>query len=103
MPVAFGDRVAGSGGVGASEEIVVLADTTLGIIVPASFRTSLSAAARHSLNPGVHPMMRWLGSLVTFVVILAILKFFFGFPISIGGSLGLTIIISGIYALLGRR
>ena len=48
-------------------------------------------------------MMRWLSSLVTFIVTLVILKFFFGFPISIGGSLVLTIILSGIFSLFSRR
>jgi hypothetical protein len=48
-------------------------------------------------------MVRWLGSLVTFVAILVVLKFFFGFPISIGGSLVLTVLLSGAMALFGRR
>ena len=48
-------------------------------------------------------MMQWLGSLAVFVVILVILKFFFGFPISIGGSLVLTVIISGVFTLINRR
>ena len=48
-------------------------------------------------------MMRWLGSLASFVLILIVLKFFFGFPISIAGSLVLTIVISGIFALISRR
>ena len=47
--------------------------------------------------------MRWLGSLASFVLILIVLKFFFGFPISIAGSLVLTIVISGIFALFSRR
>ena len=48
-------------------------------------------------------MMQWLGSLAVFVVILVILKFFFGFPISIGGSLVLTVVISGVFTLINRR
>ena len=48
-------------------------------------------------------MLRWIGSLVTFVVILVILKFFFGFPISIGGSLVLTIVLSAVFSLFNRR
>ncbi|MGI9539039.1 MAG: hypothetical protein ACR2N6_02685 [Miltoncostaeaceae bacterium] len=47
-------------------------------------------------------MLRWLGSLLVFVVTLAILKVFFGFPISIAGSLVLTAILTGIFALIGR-
>ena len=47
--------------------------------------------------------MQWLGSLAVFVIILVILKFFFGFPISIGGSLVLTVVISGIFTLINRR
>ena len=38
--------------------------------------------------------------LLIFVLILAVLKFVFGLPISIVGSIGLTILITGIFALL---
>jgi len=38
--------------------------------------------------------------LLIFVLILAVLKFVFGMPISIVGSIGLTILITGIFALL---
>ena len=48
-------------------------------------------------------MLRWLGSLVVFVLVLAALKLVFGWPISIGGSLALTVILSGVFALLDRR
>ena len=48
-------------------------------------------------------MLRWLGSLVVFVLVLAALKIVFGWPISIGGSLVLTIVLSGVFALLNRR
>lgn len=37
-----------------------------------------------------------------FVLILAVLKFVFGLPISILGSLGLTLLITGIFALMRR-
>jgi hypothetical protein len=48
-------------------------------------------------------MMRWLGSLLVFILVLAGLKYFFGWPISIGGSLVLTLVLSGVFALFGRR
>jgi len=38
--------------------------------------------------------------LLIFVLILAVLKFVFGLPISIVGSIGLTLLITGIFALL---
>jgi hypothetical protein len=38
--------------------------------------------------------------LFIFVLILAVLKFVFGLPISIVGSIGLTLLIAGIFALL---
>jgi len=46
--------------------------------------------------------MRWLGSLLVFFLVLVVLKYFFGWPISIGGSLVLTVVLSGIFALVGR-
>lgn len=45
----------------------------------------------------------WLGSLVVFVLVLAGLKFFFGWNISIIGSVVLTIILSLVFALFNRR
>ena len=48
-------------------------------------------------------MLRWLGSLVVFVLVLAALKVVFGWPISIGGSLVLTIVLSGVFTLMNRR
>ena len=47
--------------------------------------------------------MRWLGSLLIFVLVLAVMKYFFGWPISIGGSLVLSLILTGVFALFGRR
>ena len=47
--------------------------------------------------------MRYLANLAFFVLVLVVLKFFFGWPISIIGSLVLSIILSGIFWLLGRR
>ena len=45
----------------------------------------------------------WIGSLLVFVLVLAVLKFFFGWNISIVGSVVLTVILSGVFALLNRR
>ena len=44
-----------------------------------------------------------LGSLAIFVLVLVVLKFFFGWNISILGSVVLTIILSGVFALFNRR
>ena len=46
--------------------------------------------------------MRWLGNLLVFILALVVLKYFFGWPISIGGSLVLTVVLSGIFTLLNR-
>lgn len=46
--------------------------------------------------------MRWLGNLLVFILVLVVLKYFFGWPISIGGSLVLTVVLSGIFTLLNR-
>ena len=46
--------------------------------------------------------MGWLGSLGLLVLILVILKFFFRFPISIVGSLVLTVILSLVIAGVSR-
>lgn len=46
--------------------------------------------------------MRWLGSLAVFVLTLAVLKYFFGWNISIAGSLVLTLILTGIGMLFSR-
>lgn len=48
-------------------------------------------------------MMRWLANLGVFLLILIVMKFFFGWPISIIGSLVLSIILSGVFALINRR
>jgi hypothetical protein len=48
-------------------------------------------------------MMRWLGSLLVFILVLAVMKYFFGWPISIGGSLVLSLILTGVFSLFGRR
>lgn len=45
----------------------------------------------------------WLGSLAFLVLVLVVLKFFFGWNISIIGSVVLTIILSGVFALFNRR
>lgn len=45
----------------------------------------------------------WLGNLAVFVLVLAVLKFFFGWNISIIGSVVLTIILSLVFSLLNRR
>ncbi len=47
--------------------------------------------------------MRWLGSLAVFVLTLAVLKYFFGWNISIAGSVVLTLILSGMSMLFARR
>jgi hypothetical protein len=44
-----------------------------------------------------------LGSLAIFVLVLVVLKFFFGWNISIIGSVALTIILSLVIRLLNRR
>jgi hypothetical protein len=44
-----------------------------------------------------------LGSLVVFVGVLVVLKFFFGWNISIIGSVVLTIILSLVFRLFNRR
>ena len=46
--------------------------------------------------------MRYLGSLAVFVLTLAVLKFFFGWNISIAGSLVLTFILTGVSMLFNR-
>jgi hypothetical protein len=47
--------------------------------------------------------MRWLGSLAVFVLTLAVLKYFFGWNISIAGSLVLTLVLTGVSMLFNRR
>ncbi len=44
-----------------------------------------------------------LGSLAIFVLVLVVLKFFFGWNISILGSLVLTLILSLVFRLVNRR
>jgi hypothetical protein len=46
---------------------------------------------------------QWLQSLGVFVVVLAVLKFFFGWNISIIGSVVLTIILSVVFSFMNRR
>jgi len=46
--------------------------------------------------------VKWLSSLAVFVLVLAVLKFFFGWNISIVGSVVLTIILSVVFGLIDR-
>ena len=46
--------------------------------------------------------MRWLGNLVVFILVLVVLKFFFGWPISIAGSLVLSIILTLVFSVVNR-
>lgn len=46
--------------------------------------------------------MRWLGSLAVFALTLAVLKFFFGWNVSIAGSVVLTVALTGISMLFNR-
>lgn len=48
-------------------------------------------------------MGRWLAHLAVFVLVLAVLKFFFGWNISIIGSVVLTLIFGAVFALMDRR
>ena len=48
-------------------------------------------------------MGRWLAHLAGFILVLAGLKFFFGWNISIIGSVVFTIIFGVIFALMDRR
>ena len=48
-------------------------------------------------------MGRYLVQLGVFVLVLAVLKFFFGWPISIIGSVVITIVLNLIFSLLNRR
>lgn len=48
-------------------------------------------------------MGRWLAHLAVFILVLAVLKFFFGWPISIIGSVVLTILLSVVFSVLNRR
>ena len=48
-------------------------------------------------------MGRWLAHLAVFILVLAVLKFFFGWPISIIGSVVLTVILSVVFSVLDRR
>ena len=47
--------------------------------------------------------MKWLGNLAVFVLVLAVMKFFFGWNISIIGSVVLTLILSVTMSLINRR
>ena len=48
-------------------------------------------------------MGRWLANLAVFILVLVVLKFFFGWPISIIGSVVVTVILGLIFSVLGRR
>jgi len=48
-------------------------------------------------------MGRWLAHLAVFILVLAGLKFFFGWNISIIGSVVFTLIFGAIFALMDRR
>ena len=48
-------------------------------------------------------MGRWLAHLGVFILVLAVLKFFFGWPISIAGSVAITLIFGVVFALIDRR
>ena len=48
-------------------------------------------------------MGRWLSHLAVFILVLAVLKFFFGWNISIIGSVVITLIFGAIFALIDRR
>jgi cytoskeletal protein RodZ len=56
-----------------------------------------------SRPPEKERRMRWLAHLAVFVLVLVVLKLFFGWPISIIGSVVLTLILSGVSALINRR
>ena len=47
--------------------------------------------------------MTWAGRLAVFVLVLAALKFLFGWNISIIGSVVMTIVLSMAFAAFGRR
>lgn len=47
--------------------------------------------------------MRWLSHLLVFVLVLAVMKFLFGWNISIIGSGVFTLIFSVIFAIIDRR
>lgn len=48
-------------------------------------------------------MLRWLSHLAVFVLVLAGLKFFFGWNISIIGSVVFTLIFGVIFAIIAQR
>ena len=47
--------------------------------------------------------MKWLGNLAVFVLVLAVMKYFFGWNVSIIGSVVLTLILSVVMTLFNRR
>ena len=47
--------------------------------------------------------MRWLAHFLVFVLVLIVLKFFFGWSISIIGSIVASLILTGVFAVLDRR
>lgn len=48
-------------------------------------------------------MGNWLGQLAILIVILAVLRFVFGLPISIVGSVVLTVVLSLAFMAFARR
>ena len=46
--------------------------------------------------------MHWLGSLAIFILVLIVLKFVFGWPISIAGSVVITVILTLVFNLVNR-
>ena len=47
--------------------------------------------------------MKWLGSLGVFVLTLAVFKYFFGWNVSIIGSVVLTLVLSVVATVVNRR
>jgi hypothetical protein len=47
--------------------------------------------------------LRWLSHLLVFVLVLAVMKFFFGWNISIIGSVVFTLMFGVIFAIIDRR
>jgi hypothetical protein len=57
----------------------------------------------HGIGKRENDVLRWLAHLGVFVLILAVMKFFFGWNISIIGSVVFTLIFGVIFALIDRR
>lgn len=47
--------------------------------------------------------MKWLRNLAVFVLVLAVMKYFFGWNVSIIGSVVFTLILSVVMTLFNRR